>query len=90
MTIHIFMHRQVPVRDIKVLLARFFKGESHESAFGDENIEKQVGDLRRISKKVTLAARTLSMPTKLIFKRLCTAAKIQTMGIVVRSRQYHR
>lgn len=45
MTVHIFIHRQVPVRDIKVLLARVFKDESHETAFGDENIEKRVGGL---------------------------------------------
>lgn len=45
MLIHIFIHRQVPVREFKVMLARFFRAKSHQSIFGDANIEIQVGGL---------------------------------------------
>jgi hypothetical protein len=45
MNIHIFIHRRVPEREFKVLLAQFFKVKSHESVFGNENIEIRVDDL---------------------------------------------
>jgi hypothetical protein len=42
MLIHIFVHRRVPEREFKVLLARFFRVKSHESVFGNKNIEMRV------------------------------------------------
>ena len=44
MNIHIFIHHRAPVREFKVLLARFNRVKSHESVVGNDNIEIQVGN----------------------------------------------
>lgn len=74
MIIHIFIHQRVPVREFKVLLARFFRIVSHESVFGDKNIEMRVGDLEEDSQ---FDLHSLHADYKILnanetnFKRLC-------------------
>ena len=74
MLIHIFIHRQVPVRKFKVLLARFFRTKSHQGVFGDANIEIQVCGLKGDTR---LDPRNMHPDYKILnanetnFKRLC-------------------
>lgn len=74
MVFHIFVHHRVSVREFKALLARFFGVKSHESMFGDENIETRVGGLGEDSQ---LDPHNLHADYKLLnanetnFRRLC-------------------
>ena len=75
MTIHIFVHRQVPVREFKLLLSRLSRVKSHESVVvGNDSIEIRVENCEgdsQLDSQHTYSDYKVLTANETNFKRLC-------------------